>query len=188
MQAIFKEKGKGGFKVTDNSVDIKPSAVAVFIGFQLAFLIVAGLNINLFIKTTIMIGLFIGTVIMAFRFNSSYTKSWIGETWDFTKKILPYLLGGVFIAGILTVALPEEIVQLFLGGNRLMSTLFGSVFGAVMYFATLTEVPIEESFMNLGMGKGPALSLFMAGYTLSLPNMIVIVKLLGKKLLPILVW
>jgi uncharacterized membrane protein YraQ (UPF0718 family) len=31
------------------------------------------------------------------------------------------------------------------------------------------------------MGKGPSLALFMAGYTLSLPNMIVLTKLLGKK-------
>ena len=53
--------------------------------------------------------------------------------------------------------------------------------GAVMYFATLTEIPIIDQLMSLGMGKGPALSLFLAGYSLSLPNIIVLLSLLGKK-------
>jgi hypothetical protein len=181
MQAIFKEKGEGGFNLAEDKSNIKQSVVITFIGFQLAFLIVGGLSINHLLKTFLMTGLFIGTIIIAMKFETIYRKSWMTETWDFTKKILPYLLGGVFVAGILTVALPEDLVQLLLGGNRITSTLFGSVFGALMYFATLTEVPIVESFMTLGMGKGPALALFMAGYTLSLPNMIVIVKLLGKK-------
>jgi hypothetical protein len=50
-----------------------------------------------------------------------------------------------------------------------------------MYFATLTEVPIVQALMNLGMAKGPTLSLLMAGNSLSLPSMIVITKLFGRK-------
>ncbi len=72
-------------------------------------------------------------------------------------------------------------MKTLVGGNSLFSNLFASVFGMVMYFATLTEVPIVQSLMGLGMGKGPALALFMAGNSLSLPSMIVLTKLLGKK-------
>jgi len=50
-----------------------------------------------------------------------------------------------------------------------------------MYFATLTEVPIVQALTELGMGKGPTLALLMAGNSLSLPSMIVITKLFGKK-------
>ena len=53
--------------------------------------------------------------------------------------------------------------------------------GAFMYFATLTEVPIVNSFMALGMLKGPATALLLAGPSLSLPSMIVLTKLLGTK-------
>ena len=42
-----------------------------------------------------------------------------------------------------------------------------------MYFATLTEVPILQGLLGAGMGKGPALSLLLAGPALSLPNMLV---------------
>ena len=50
-----------------------------------------------------------------------------------------------------------------------------------MYFATLTEVPILQGLIGAGMGKGPALSLLLAGPALSLPNMLVIRGILGTK-------
>ena len=62
-----------------------------------------------------------------------------------------------------------------------MSNLIASVSGALMYFATLTEVPILKAFLDLGMGKGPALALLLAGPALSLPNMLVIRSIMGLK-------
>lgn len=50
-----------------------------------------------------------------------------------------------------------------------------------MYFATLTEIPILQGLMNAGMGKGPALSLLLAGPSLSLPNMLVIKRVMGTQ-------
>lgn len=54
-------------------------------------------------------------------------------------------------------------------------------FGALMYFATLTEVPIVQGLLASGMGKGPALALLLAGPALSLPNMLVIRSVMGTK-------
>jgi uncharacterized membrane protein YraQ (UPF0718 family) len=50
-----------------------------------------------------------------------------------------------------------------------------------MYFATLTEVPIIQKLMALGMGRGPALTLFLTGNSLSLPSIIVLLKIMGAK-------
>jgi len=61
------------------------------------------------------------------------------------------------------------------------SNLVASVAAALMYFATLTEVPIIDSLMKLGMGSGPVLAMLLAGPALSLPNMIVISRVLGLK-------
>ncbi|KLO21538.1 hypothetical protein X275_08865 [Marinitoga sp. 1197] len=180
MQNIFKETGKGGFYF-EESEKIPLRKTLLFLIFQLLFLITGSLKIDLIVKTILMIVFGIVSVIMAFTFDEKHRKNYIYETWDFTKKILPYLFIGVFIAGVISVSLPENIVQTLLGGNRFFSNFFASIFGALMYFATLTEVPIIQSLMSLGMGKGPALALFMAGYTLSLPNMIVLTKLMGKK-------
>ena len=59
------------------------------------------------------------------------------------------------------------------------ANLVASLFGSLMYFATLTEVPILKALMELGMGRGPALALLLAGPALSLPNMLAIRKVLG---------
>jgi hypothetical protein len=59
--------------------------------------------------------------------------------------------------------IPEQWVQALLGGNSLWANLIASVAGAVMYFATLTEVPILQGLLGSGMGQGPALALLLAG-------------------------
>ena len=77
--------------------------------------------------------------------------------------------------------IPEHYIQSLVGGNSLWANLFASVSGAFMYFATLTEVPILQGLIGAGMGKGPALSLLLAGPALSLPNMLVIGGVIGVK-------
>jgi hypothetical protein len=67
------------------------------------------------------------------------------------------------------------------GGEGLGATLFAAVAGALMYFATLTEVPILQGLLGSGMGQGPALALLLAGPALSLPSVLVIAGVLGWK-------
>ncbi len=108
-------------------------------------------------------------------------KLWLKETWRFVKLVTPWLLGGVFIAGVLKVLIPDSAVGAALGGNSLGANAIASVSGALMYFATLTEVPIIRAFMDMGMGKGPALALLLAGPALSLPSILALRNLMGWK-------
>lgn len=112
---------------------------------------------------------------------------WFHSSWTFAKQILPLLLFGVLIAGFLLGRvgeegmIPSQWVSAAVGGNSLMSNFCASFFGAFMYFATLTEVPILQGLIGNGMGKGPALALLLAGPALSLPNMLVIRSVMGTK-------
>lgn len=114
-------------------------------------------------------------------------RDWFETTWGFAKQILPLLLFGVLIAGLLLGRVgheglvPSEWVAKALGGNSLRANAFASIAGAFMYFATLTEVPIIQGLMGAGMGKGPALALLLAGPALSLPSILVINKVMGAK-------
>ena len=114
-------------------------------------------------------------------------QDWLRESWGFTKQIMPLLAAGVLIAGLLlgTVngegIIPNEWVSSLVGGNSVFSNFFASIFGAFMYFATLTEIPIIQGLLNNGMGQGPALALLLAGPSLSLPNMLVIRSVIGTK-------
>jgi uncharacterized membrane protein YraQ (UPF0718 family) len=110
---------------------------------------------------------------------------WFAESWKFAKQILPLLLVGVLIAGILLGRpdqeglIPSAWVSGAVGGNSLFANFFASIAGAFMYFATLTEVPILQGLIGNGMGAGPALALLLAGPALSLPNMLVIRSVIG---------
>jgi len=114
-------------------------------------------------------------------------EDWLDASWGFAKQILPLLLAGVAVAGLLLGRpgneglIPSEWVSGAVGGNSLWANLFAAVAGAFMYFATLTEVPIIQGLVGNGMGKGPALALLLAGPALSLPNMLVIASVLGWK-------
>jgi len=70
---------------------------------------------------------------------------------------------------------------MLVGDNSLQANVIGSVVGALFYFATLTEVPITQALMEHGMARGPALALLLAGPALSLPNMLVLIKVMGVK-------
>jgi uncharacterized membrane protein YraQ (UPF0718 family) len=114
-------------------------------------------------------------------------REWFSSSWTFAKQILPLLLAGVLVAGLLLGRpgeegiIPSAWIGAAVGGNSLFANLFASVAGALMYFATLTEVPILEGLLGNGMGKGPALALLLAGPALSLPNMLVIRSIMGTK-------
>jgi uncharacterized membrane protein YraQ (UPF0718 family) len=129
----------------------------------------------------------IGSLVAWFR--KDELKDWVDSSWTFTKQIMPLLLGGVVVAGLLLGGpggserglIPNSWIEQAVGGNSLRANLFSSVVGAFMYFATLTEVPILEGLIRSGMGKGPALALLLAGPALSLPNMLVIRSVMGNK-------
>ncbi|MEE4311291.1 MAG: permease [candidate division KSB1 bacterium] len=121
-------------------------------------------------------------------FQKHELKEWVDQTWFFSWQILPLLFAGVLVAGFLigrpnsdAGIIPTEWIQTAVGGNSIRANLFASISGALMYFATLTEVPILQGLLGAGMGKGPALALLLAGPALSLPNMLVIRTVIGSK-------
>ena len=112
---------------------------------------------------------------------------WFSQSWMYAKLIIPLLVGGVLAAGLLLGRpgheglIPSQWIESLLGGNSLGANAFAAVAGALMYFATLTEIPVIQGLLGSGMGKGPALALLLAGPALSLPNMLVIRTILGTR-------
>lgn len=130
-------------------------------------------------------------IVLAVMLKSWFTKdeqvAWVQSTWGFMKQIFPLLAAGVLVAGFMLgrpghpALIPDHYIQGLVGGNSLGANFFASVAGALMYFATLTEIPILQGLTGAGMGKGPALSLLLAGPALSIPNMLVIGGVMGVK-------
>ncbi|UCF43893.1 MAG: permease [Planctomycetota bacterium] len=123
----------------------------------------------------------LAVLIMAWRwYEREEIRQWMQNTWEFTKLLVPLLYGGVFVVGFVSVLLPEKHVAQWVGDNSLRANLVASVIGTFWYFATLTEIPITQALMKLGMHNGPVLALLLAGPALSLPNILVIRKVMGN--------
>jgi uncharacterized membrane protein YraQ (UPF0718 family) len=120
-------------------------------------------------------------------FNRDERIEWLTATRDFSLQILPLLFAGVLLSGFLLGRpghdglIPNSWIAGLLGGNTIAANFIASVAGALMYFATLTEIPIVQGLLGAGMGQGPALALLLAGPSLSLPSILVIAGELGWK-------
>jgi len=120
-------------------------------------------------------------------FNKDERIEWVLATRDFSLQILPLLFAGVLASGFLLgrpghdALVPSAWIAGLLGGNSLFANFFAALSGALMYFATLTEIPIVQGLLGAGMGHGPALALLLAGPSLSLPSILVIGGELGWK-------
>ncbi len=139
-------------------------------------------------KWAIVFVLLAAFILMVYQwFDGGERIAWVDASWEYAKLILPLLLIGVLVSGLLLGRpgreglIPSEWVNAALGGNSLRANFVAAIAGAFMYFATLTEVPIVQGLIGSGMGKGPALALLLAGPALSLPSMLVIRTVLGTQ-------
>ncbi len=153
----------------------------------------------------------IALVAMIFKwFKPGEIGEWTFNSWSYARMILPLLLIGVLVSGLLfgqggkEGLIPSRYVEMLLGDRPDMfldttglsgsfvesfvrfawtfwSNFFAAVAGSLMYFATLTEVPIVQGLMGSGMGEGPALSLLLAGPAVSLPSVLVIRSVMGTR-------
>ncbi len=158
----------------------------IFLALLVVILLVAASSsMTLMPKMVIVIALLIPTLLILKRYYMRMEKIAFGhETWWLFKRIFPLLIIGTFITGLIGFFLPVEIIRLLFGSDNFLSCLTASVIGAVLYMPTLLEVPIVGTLFGYSAGimaPGPALSLLLAGPSLSLPNMMVILRTIGSK-------
>ncbi|MDD5311953.1 MAG: permease [Dehalococcoidia bacterium] len=188
MSALFSEKSeKDGpsFEqaLSSSESDIKTNWIWVFFGLLLVILLWGASSLITWeIK---LIGLALLLVSLALLTRKILTRgqfvSWMKETWFFIRSIFPWLLIGVFAAGVLRVLIPEDFMTRYFGDSTLLSNLGAVLFGVVMYFPTLVEVPMARMFLDLGVGKGPLLAYLLADPVISLPSILVVRNIIGNK-------
>ncbi len=206
MALIFKKHDKENqnstmFSKQDEQDSNRPLKISILFFILLVLILVIGAASSEYISWVPKLAIvYILTIFVSINLIFYYTKdevkNWGLETWDLTKKIFPILLIGVFIVGIIggvaAFFIPGSdpstavgvAVSPYIGGNNLFSCFLASVIGAILYMPTLLEVAIVGNLFGYSsgiMGGGPALALLLAGPSLSLPNMIVIARVMGVK-------
>ncbi len=197
MAFIFKsDEKKRNFRVGKaDSISIRPAyQTAIFFLIQLGMLLVITASPKLIPTLSIPVydGILVKHILTAILcivlivvvkkwFKEDEIKAWLRETFTLGKMVFPLLIIGIAIAGLINAFIPPEYVSKYVGGNSIIANFIASFIGALMYFATLTEVPIIKSLMDLGMGVGPAMALLLAGPSLSIPTVLTLSKILGYK-------
>ncbi len=115
------------------------------------------------------------------KFDEFEIQEWLWEMWRFVKQIIPLLLVGVFLAGMARALIPASWITRWAGNNTVWANLAGVLFGVFMYFPTLVEVPIAQTFLSLGMQRGPLLAYLLADPELSLQSILITNSVIGKK-------
>lgn len=154
----------------------------IFFFVNLILILIVGTRVEGYLRY-VLIGVLIviQAALAKLFFTKEETDAWLSETWIFTKKISPLLLAGLFIAGVLTAILPQDLLLNFMGENTLLANFIAALFGVFMYFPTLVEVPMANMFLGLGMAKGPLLTYLLADPVISLASILVVRRFIGTK-------
>jgi uncharacterized membrane protein YraQ (UPF0718 family) len=156
----------------------------LFMVVLVAILLAATSSLLDLLPKTIIVGMLIiaAAFLMRTYYQPEEREAFLGETWWLTKRIFPLLVVGTFFTGTIGYFLPVEWLRALFGTSSLPACFLASVIGALLYMPTLLEVPIVGTLFGYSSGvtaPGPALALLLAGPSLSLPNMIVIWRVVG---------
>jgi uncharacterized membrane protein YraQ (UPF0718 family) len=197
MAAIFERKrlveddGTGGTACapapvsSDRGMSRPAYVTPLFLVVLVGILLGATSKIALWPKAILVSVLVLASAWLLLRYFEDVEKSaFFGETWWLVKRIFPLLVVGTFITGVIGYFLPVELIRSIFGRSDFLACFIASVIGALLYMPTLLEVPIVGTLFGYSTGvmaAGPALALLLAGPSMSLPNMIVIWRVIGAR-------
>lgn len=109
------------------------------------------------------------------------------EAWDYTvdifKQIYLYVLVGVGVGAFIHGYIPADFIAKYAGADNPFAVLIAVVMGIPMYSNAAGIMPLVEVLTDKGMLLGTALSFMMAVTALSLPEAMILKKILHTKLI-----
>ncbi|WP_457594469.1 SO_0444 family Cu/Zn efflux transporter [Hydrogenimonas sp.] len=82
--------------------------------------------------------------------------------WELTGAMAPYILLGLFFAGILHEWLPENFIRKHLGGDTIFSVLKSTLFGIPLPVCSCGVIPLAASLKKEGASRGSVLSFLIS--------------------------
>lgn len=94
--------------------------------------------------------------------------------------ISKWLVFGIVIAGIISYAVPYEVVHTYLGGG-ILSMLVMLLVGIPLYICATASTPLAAAFIAKGMSPGTAFVFLLAGPATNAATITMVTKFLGKR-------
>lgn len=106
---------------------------------------------------------------------------------DIVKRVWIFILIGIGIGAAIHGYAPSNYLVRYAGPNNPFAVFVAVVLGIPLYSSAVGTIPIVEALINKGVGVGTALSFMMSVVALSLPEMILLKKVIKTKLIAIFV-
>ncbi|MHB1654386.1 MAG: permease [Desulfitobacteriaceae bacterium] len=106
---------------------------------------------------------------------------------DILKKVWLYVIIGIAIGGFMHGYAPADFLVKYAGRDNLFAVPLAVLIGVPLYSNAAGIIPIINVLMEKGMALGTVLAFMMAVTALSLPEMIILRKVLKPKLIGIFV-
>jgi hypothetical protein len=98
-------------------------------------------------------------------------------------KVWPYILVGIAIGAGIHGYVPEDFMASFMGKDVWWAVPVSVLIGVPMYTNAAGIIPIVEALLSKGAALGTVLAFMMSVIALSLPEMVILRKVLKPKLI-----
>jgi hypothetical protein len=109
----------------------------------------------------------------------------VQATKDIVFKVWPYILAGIAVGAFLHGYAPAEVLARFMGKSAWWSVPLAVLIGVPLYANAAGIIPIVQVLLAKGAALGTALAFMMAVTGLSLPESVILRKVLRPKLLAV---
>ncbi|MBP9781157.1 permease [Candidatus Woesebacteria bacterium] len=104
-----------------------------------------------------------------------------------TKQVFPYVLLGVGLGALIHGFVPAGLVEKYLSMKTWWSVPAATLLGAPLYANSVGVIPIMEALVEKGVPLGTALAFMTAIVTISLPEILILKKVMKWQLLAVFV-
>jgi uncharacterized membrane protein YraQ (UPF0718 family) len=102
---------------------------------------------------------------------------------NITKQVFPYVVLGVSIGALIHGFVPASFVERYLSIKEWWTVPLATLLGAPLYANSVSVIPVMEALVGKGVPLGTALSFMTAIVTISIPEGLILKKVMGWQLL-----
>jgi len=105
------------------------------------------------------------------------------EGWSLTQKLIPYVLIGIGVGAAIHGFVPSGFFEKYITADNLFAVPIATIVAVPLYANAVGVIPIMQSLVEKGIPLGTALAFMMAVVGLSLPEALILKRVMKMKLL-----
>jgi uncharacterized protein len=110
---------------------------------------------------------------------------WWQDGWNITRQVFPYIVIGVGIGAAIHGFVPASLAERYLSSRAWWAVPAAVLLGAPFYANSVSVIPVMEALIGKGVPIGTALAFMTSIVTVSIPELLILKKVMRWQLLTI---